>query len=142
MPHDTNLTSMSVKEKYRSVLEMGEKMDTREGYVEVADGVLRTGSIVPTLYDKDRLWDEIKRVGGENPRDIQADIRVANHSYYTKHTVEKGESLSKIAQKYYKDPMDYKRIFQANTDKLDDPNKIFPGQELTIPFPEGRNANS
>ena len=133
---------MSIKEKYRSVLEMGEKIDTREGYVEEADGKLRMGSIVPTLYDKDRLWDEIKRVGGENPRDVEVDIRVANHSYYTKHTVEKGDSLSKIAQKYLKDPMAYKRIFQANTDKLDDPNKIFPGQELTIPFPEGRNANS
>ncbi|CAH0999783.1 hypothetical protein LEM8419_01083 [Neolewinella maritima] len=121
---------------------MGEKMNPRDGYVEEADGVLRMGSTVDTLRQKDLLWDEIKRVGGENPRDVQVDIKVANTSYYAKHTVEKGDSLSKIAKEYLGDAMAYKKIFQANTDVLDDPNKIFPGQELTIPFPEGRSANS
>ncbi|WP_420460803.1 LysM peptidoglycan-binding domain-containing protein [Neolewinella sp.] len=131
---------MSVKEKYRSVLEMGEKMNPRDGYVEEADGVLRMGSTVDTQYQKDQLWDEIKRVGGENPRDVEVDIKVANKSYYAKHTVQKGESLSKIAKEYLGDAMAYKKIFAANSDTLDDPNKIFPGQELTIPFPDGRSA--
>ena len=132
---------MSVKEKYRSVLEMGEKMNPRDGYVEEADGVLRTGSTVDTQYQKDQLWDEIKRVGGENPRDVEVDIKVANKSYYAKHTVQKGDSLSKIAKEYLGDAMAYKKIFAANSDTLDDPNKIFPGQELTIPFPDGRSAS-
>ena len=130
---------MSVKEKYRSVLEMGEKMNPRDGYVEEADGVLRMGSTVDTQYQKDQLWDEIKRVGGENPRDVEVDIKVANRSYYAKHTVQKGDSLSKIAKEYLGDAMAYKKIFAANSDTLDDPNKIFPGQELTIPFPDGRS---
>ena len=132
---------MSVKEKYRSVLEMGEKMHPRDGYVEEADGVLRMGSTVDTQYQKDQLWDEIKRVGGENPRDVQVDIKVANKSYYAKHTVEKGDSLSKIAKEYLGDAMAYKKIFAANSDTLDDPNKILPGQVLTIPFPDGRSAS-
>ena len=130
---------MSVKAKYRSVLEMGEKMNPRDGYVEEADGVLRMGSTVDTQYQKDQLWDEIKRVGGENPRDVEVDIKVANKSYYAKHTVQKGDSLSKIAKEYLGDAMAYKKIFAANSDTLDDPNKIFPGQELTIPFPDGRS---
>ena len=130
---------MSVKEKYRSVLKMGEKMNPRDGYVEEADGVLRMGSTVDTQYQKDQLWDEIKRVGGENPRDVEVDIKVANKSYYAKHTVQKGDSLSKIAKEYLGDAMAYKKIFAANSDTLDDPNKIFPGQELTIPFPDGRS---
>ena len=92
---------------------------------------------VDTQYEKDRLRDKIKSIGGENPSDIMADIKVANTSYYTKHTVEKGESLSKISKHYYGDPMQYNRIFQANTDILKDPNMIYPGQELTIPYPEG-----
>jgi nucleoid-associated protein YgaU len=121
---------------------MGEDFNARDGYVEEADGKLRVGGTVETLRQKDLMWDEIKRVGGENPRDIEADIKVSNHSYYAKHTVEKGDSLSKIAKEYLNDPMAYKKIFAANTDKLDDPNKIYPGQELTIPFPEGRSAYS
>jgi len=47
--------------------------------------------------------------------------------------VQKGDTLSKIAEKYYGDPSLYKDIFEANKDILKDPNKIFPGQKLRIP---------
>lgn len=121
---------------------MGEKFDTKDGYVEEADGKLRIGGTVETLRHKDLMWDEIKRVGGESPSDIEADIKVSNNAFYAKHVVERGDSLSKIAKEYLGDVMAYKQIFAANTDTLDDPNKIFPGQELVIPFPEGRGPNS
>ena len=49
------------------------------------------------------------------------------------HEVQKGETLSKIAEKYYGDPGLYKDIFEANRNILKDPNKIFPGQKLRIP---------
>ena len=49
------------------------------------------------------------------------------------HEVQKGDTLSKIAEKYYGDPSLYKDIFEANKDVLKDPNKIFPGQKLRIP---------
>ncbi|MCP9235661.1 LysM peptidoglycan-binding domain-containing protein [Lewinella sp. JB7] len=133
---------MSLQNKYRSVLDMGEKFNTKNGYIEEADGRLRVGGIVETQRQKDLMWDEIKRIGGENPRDIEADIKVSNHAYYAKHTVQKGDSLSKMAKEYYGDAMAYKKIYAANTDQLDDPNKIFPGQELTIPFPDGRKPDA
>lgn len=133
---------MSLQDKYRSVLNLGEKFNAQDGYVEEADGVLRVGGTVETLHQKDQMWDEIKRVGGETANDIEADIKVSNTSYYAKHTVERGDSLSKIAKEYLGDVMAYKAVFAANTDTLDDPNTIFPGQELVIPFPEGRDANS
>ncbi len=129
---------MAVKDKYRSVLNLGEELGIKEGYVEETDGKLRIGGTATTQYDKDRIWDAIKEAGGENASDIEADIKVSHTNYYTKHTVEKGESLSKIAKHYYGDAMAYQQIFQANTDTLDDPNKIFPGQELTIPMPKGQ----
>lgn len=131
---------MSLQDKYRSVLNMGEKFNATDGYVEEADGKLRVGGTVEYLREKDLMWDEIKRIGGENPSDIEADIKVRNTAIYAKHTVEKGESLSLIAKDYLGDVMAYKAIFSANSDTLDDPNKIFPGQELVIPFPEGRSA--
>lgn len=53
--------------------------------------------------------------------------------YAQYHVVKKGESLSKIAEQYYGDMMLYNRIFEANRDILDDPNKIKPGQRLRIP---------
>ena len=47
--------------------------------------------------------------------------------------VKKGDSLSKIAKRYYGDPMKYKELFAANQPMLTDPNKIYPGQVLRIP---------
>lgn len=134
--------NVSLQDKYKSVLDLGLKFNAQDGFVEEADGLLRIGGTVETLYQKDQMWDEIKRIGGEKLHDIQADIKVSNTAYYAKHTVAKGDSLSKIAKEYLGDVMAYKAIFAANTDTLDDPNKIFPGQELVIPFPEGRDAHS
>ncbi|OAV46222.1 LysM peptidoglycan-binding domain-containing protein [Lewinella sp. 4G2] len=133
---------MSLQDKYRSVLNMGEKFNARDGYVEEADGKLRIGGTVEYQHQKDQMWDEIKRVGGEQARDIEADIKVTNKTVYARHTVEKGESLSLIAKEYLGDVMAYKELFAFNSDKLDDPNKIFPGQDLAIPFPEGRSADA
>lgn len=49
------------------------------------------------------------------------------------YTVEKGDSLSKIAKKMYGDPMKYPVIFEANKPMLKDPSLIYPGQSLRIP---------
>jgi nucleoid-associated protein YgaU len=57
----------------------------------------------------------------------------ANNPYTQTHVVVAGDTLSKIAQKYYGDPSLYTQIFEANRDILKDPNKIFPGQKLKIP---------
>lgn len=49
------------------------------------------------------------------------------------YTVQKGDSLSKIAKHTLGDANAWRRIFEANRDVLDDPDKIFPGQVLRIP---------
>lgn len=49
------------------------------------------------------------------------------------YTVVSGDSLSKIAKKYYGDAMKYNEIFEANKPMLKDVNKIYPGQVLRIP---------
>ena len=51
----------------------------------------------------------------------------------TYHTVEKGDTLSKIAQTVYGDMMKYPVIFEANKPMLTDPDLIYPGQVLRIP---------
>ena len=47
--------------------------------------------------------------------------------------VKKGDTLWKIAENFYGDGKLYKKIFEANTDILKDPNKIQVGQKLKIP---------
>ena len=122
-----------IKAKYQSVLDLGEKLNIQNGDVREEGGQLKVWGTAATPYEKNLLWDEIKKVGGESPADIMADIQVADDSVYHRHTVASGESLSKIAKHYYKDPMKYQAIFEANTDILKNPDMIHPGQELVIP---------
>ena len=49
------------------------------------------------------------------------------------YTVEKGDTLSHIAKAHYGKASKWRAIFDANRDILDDPDKIRPGQVLTIP---------
>jgi len=49
------------------------------------------------------------------------------------YTVKSGDSLSKIAKNELGDANAWKKIFEANRDVLDDPDKIFPGQVLKLP---------
>jgi nucleoid-associated protein YgaU len=52
---------------------------------------------------------------------------------YETYEVKSGDSLSKIAKRVYGDAKAWKKIFEANTDIIKDPDKIFPGQKLKIP---------
>ncbi len=52
------------------------------------------------------------------------------------HTVVKGDCLWNLATTYYQNPWDWRRIWNANKDKIEDPNLIYPGQVFLIPGKE------
>lgn len=64
------------------------------------------------------------------PVEAAAPAQVAQPKY---HTVQSGDTLSKIAKEVYGDVNAYNRIFEANRPMLSDPDKIYPGQVLVIP---------
>lgn len=49
------------------------------------------------------------------------------------YTVKSGDSLSKIAKHLYGDASSWHKIYDANRDKIKNPDLIHPGQVLTIP---------
>jgi len=49
------------------------------------------------------------------------------------YTVVAGDSLSKIAKREYGDASKWPRIFEANRDKIQNPDLIHPGQVLNLP---------
>lgn len=122
-----------VKSKYQEVLDLGEALNVQDGDVTEDNGILKIKGTAKTQYEKNLLWDKIKAIGGENPKDIMADIRVADTAVYHRHVVKSGETLGKIALHYYGDAMKYKSIFKVNSDILKNPDLIHPGQELIIP---------
>lgn len=126
---------MSVKAKYQGVLTLGEQLGIKDGNVTEDSGVLKIKGVANNQYEKNLIWDKIKELGGESPSDIQANISVEDTTVYARHTVQSGESLSKIAKHYYGDAMKYKQIFAANTNILSNPDVIHPDQVLVIPNP-------
>lgn len=53
------------------------------------------------------------------------------------HTVASGDTLWDLAERYYQNPFDWRRIWEANRNQVTDPNLIEPGWVLVIP---GREA--
>jgi NitT/TauT family transport system substrate-binding protein len=50
------------------------------------------------------------------------------------YTVKPGDTLSKLAQRYYNSMSKWERIYEANRDILKNPNYIYIGQKLMIPI--------
>ncbi len=73
----------------------------------------------------------------------QLDARVAQNrpfldgegDPFTRYTVQPGDTLSKIALRFYGQAQLWTRIFEANRDILTDPARIEVGQVLKIPPP-------
>ncbi|TXG35445.1 LysM peptidoglycan-binding domain-containing protein [Seonamhaeicola maritimus] len=124
---------MAVREKYQAVLDLGESLNVQNGDVQVEGHQLKVWGTTQTPYEKNLIWDKIKEIGGENPTDIMADIKVADETVFHRHVVKSGETLGKIAKQYYGSAMKYKDIFEANNDILTNPDLIYPDQELVIP---------
>ena len=120
------------------------------GNGELADDpidVLQSGKsvILRGVVDNDhelRLAEQIARgVEGVSAVDVSG-LRVAagvkdlakdkdEETGDTVYTVKEGDSLSKIAEKYYGDAMQYKKI--AHYNNISNPDLIHPGQKIRIP---------
>ena len=59
----------------------------------------------------------------------------------TTYKVSSGDTLWKIADKFYGDGEKWKVIYEANKDKLSSPGSIVPGQELVIPASGGSSPD-
>ena len=67
--------------------------------------------------------------GSSSTAPAPAGSATASRSY----TVVSGDSLSKIAKHQYGDAAKWHDIYEANRDKIKNPDLIYPGQVLNIP---------
>src|SRR5688572_20308940 len=124
---------MSTQEKYQSLLELANSNGTTYELSE-SGGVLHVNGTAPSEEAKQQLWAEYERLdpnfqSSDLILNISTGAGAAGGGANT-YTVVSGDSLSKIAGKY---GIQWKAIWDANRDILDDPDKIYPGQELKIP---------
>jgi nucleoid-associated protein YgaU len=50
--------------------------------------------------------------------------------------VERGDTLAKIAERTLGDAALWPALYRANRDRIKDPARVYPGQELTVPPPD------
>jgi nucleoid-associated protein YgaU len=132
-----------LKLKYQSVLNFMQSQNVQLQNLNLQDNKLFIRGIAPSQDVKDKVWDQIK-LADPNYSDLIADIQApvaaaaaaaASGSTTTArtYTVQPGDSLSKISKEFYGNGNLYMKIFEANKDKLSDPDKIKIGMELLIP---------
>jgi len=127
-----------LKGKYASALRKMEEVGVRLQNVHLQDNKLFVKGAAPSEAAKNAVWDVIKIIDAsyaDLTADLTVDPSLAPKAAPTPrtHTVQSGDTLSKIAKSVYGDANKYMKIFEANKDKLKDPNLIKPGQVLAIP---------
>ena len=126
-----------LKKKYQSVLDMVQQQNVQMKNLHFEGNKLIMKGVAPTQEAANHVWDEIKRI---NPKldDITADFPIDPNlaksaaSKQQMYTVKAGDTLSKISKQFYGESNKYMQILEANRGKLDDPDKIQPGQQLKI----------
>ena len=123
-----------LKAKYQSVLDLAKARGVHLKNVHIENDKLLIRGDAPNQAIKNEVWNQIKAVDAAHA-DMAADIGVdAALPVPAKiHEVVSGDTLSKIAKKYYGDAGKYMKVFDANKDQLKDPDKIQVGQKLKIP---------
>ncbi len=121
---------MSLVEKYQSLIDLATSLGVAGLNVSEGEGFLTIEGSADSAESKKALWDKYNEIdpdyrSGDLVLNISAPEAAANT-----YTVQSGDNLSKIGKKY---GVSWNAIFEANRDKLDDPDRIFPGQELVIP---------
>jgi nucleoid-associated protein YgaU len=129
---------MGLRDKYAYAIQQSKgKFD---GSAQERDGKLYFTGSVKTEAEKNEIWNAIKTIPDWRD-EIVADIKVtgggsapaASAAPTRTYTVKAGDTLSGIAKEYFGNPNEYNKIFNANRDQLNDPDKIKPGQVLKIP---------
>jgi Tfp pilus assembly protein FimV len=69
-----------------------------------------------------------------DPGPVRTDALVIHHEPARHYTVRPGDTLSSIAQRFYGDPADWPWLYQANRSVIDNPDVIYAGEVLNVPY--------
>ena len=123
-----------LKAKYQPVIDLAKARGVHLKNVHVENDKLLIKGDAPSQAIKNEVWDKIKIVDAAYA-DLKAEIGIDASLPVPARVYEvvSGDTLSKIAKRFYGDAGQYMKIFEANKDQLKDPDKIKVGQKLKIP---------
>ncbi|MCF7971188.1 MAG: peptidoglycan-binding protein LysM [Methylococcaceae bacterium] len=129
LANNPGLDSLNVVFKDGEAILIGET----SSFEAAQKAVLMAGNVkgVSKVTPKFQINDVETGTETQTEAEIVAALEPDNVEYYI---IQSGDSLSKIAKKYYKNAAEYPRIFEANKEVIKDPDLIYPGQKIRIPL--------
>jgi nucleoid-associated protein YgaU len=124
---------MALKEKYTELINTANSSGVKNLQVREQGNVLYIDGDAPSEDIKKKLWDTYNRIDPDyRAGDLVMNIKVPQSSAggTQQYTVVKGDSLSKIGKKF---GVQWKEIYEANKERVKDPDHIEPGWKLKIP---------
>lgn len=137
-----------LKTKYTPVLDTIKQKGVVLAHLNMQDDKLFMEGAAPSEDIKNDVWNQIKAVDASYS-DLICNLTVdtslpqpaapapvaeaASEAAPRTYTVKPGDTLSGIAKEFYGHGSEYMKIFNANKDKLTNPDVIRDGEELVIP---------
>ena len=122
---------MALQDKYKALVDAAQAQGVADLQVREQEGVLYIDGTASSSANKQSLWDLYETINPDfRDSDLVLNLAVAEGAEET-YTVKSGDNLSKIAKKY--PGLTWKDIYEANTDRIKNPDLIQPGWELKIP---------
>ena len=122
---------MALQQKYQELINTAQSSGTANLQVREQNNVLYMDGEVTSEETKQKLWDIYNKIDPDyRSGDLVMNLQVAGGSAVTEYEVVKGDSLSKIGQKF---GIAWKEIYEANRHLIKNPDLIQPGWKLKIP---------
>ena len=93
----------------------------------------RAKADMSTKLQLDKQRKELETLRHQYEAELAAQAKAHTEVPGWTHTVVPGDTLSGIAKKYYGRAARWPEIYEANKDKIKNPNLIYPGQVFAIP---------
>jgi len=99
------------------------------------DGTVQLGGEVESEAIRQKIILLAGNVNGvEKVNDDQLVVKAVEEApAFTFYTIVSGDSLSKIAKKFYGNANDWPTLFEANKEVIENPDLIYPGQQIRVP---------
>lgn len=124
---------MALQNKYQPLIDAAERAGARNLQVRQQNNVMYIDGEVPSESVKQQLWDKYNQLDPDyRSGDLILNLNVAPgaKSAVTEYEVVSGDNLSKIGKKY---GVTWQEIYEANRDRIKNPDLIQPGWRLKIP---------
>lgn len=126
---------MALRQKYQQLIDAATRSGVTNLEVREQGGVLYIDGNAPSEDVKKQIWDVYNKIDPDyRAGDLVLNLLVTGggeaSAATSEYEVVKGDSLSKIGQKY---GVSWQEIYEANKDVIKDPDLIQPGWKLKIP---------